>query len=661
VIRGIGLNDFGEGHEAPVTAYVDEFYLVSVPATGFSMLDLGRVEILRGPQGTLFGRNSTGGLVHFVSARPTETPEGFVSLTAGRFEEYKLEGAVSGPLTDTLSGRLSVLSHHSEGYLRNANGLRPAGQAGTDAIRGQLQWMDDDLTVLFKGEYGEIETRHLYYQQVPAVIDADNANLFVRDPGGADGAGYNQAFFRGGRAASSEVADTDYPSKLQSDAATALLRIERDFGATTLTSISGYSDLTRDLSEDCDASPNDICTADFPYSVDSFSQELRWAQSTGGTRWVTGVYFLDASASNTPSATFNFPLDGPAGVDPTTGLYRGAMFPLALAADWRLDTRSYSLFGQVDHDVGAFTLTFGARVTRDEKDFIDHDNASLRMCNNFDLPNNCFSDYEARPYSGEYRETLYSGKLQLDWRPIDGVLIYGSLSRGTKAGGFNNGFYPSDIPFNQIPYGDETVHAIEIGAKNTLASGRVRLNAAAFHYDYGDFQTFNWIGIGGVIVNRDATSQGVELEIEAALSDSLTATIGLAGLDTNIEDVALRDGSTVLDREMAMAPSFSAHGSLAYERNLGARAMLSLLWDFDYLSDYESNNFNDPAASIDAHFIHSTRVGLTLNEQWAFGVMVSNISNTSKVNRVFVFDSLGYAQDMHTRPRTYSAQLTYRW
>jgi outer membrane receptor protein involved in Fe transport len=121
VIRGIGLNDFGEGHEAPVTVYVDEFYIVNVPAVDFALFDLDRAEILRGPQGTLFGRNSTGGLVHYVTKKPSQEAGGFFKASYARFNELKLEGGLTAPLTDTLSARVSFLSHHSDGYIKNLN------------------------------------------------------------------------------------------------------------------------------------------------------------------------------------------------------------------------------------------------------------------------------------------------------------------------------------------------------------------------------------------------------------------------------------------------------------------------------------------------------------------------------------------------------------
>ena len=663
VIRGVGLNDFGEGHEAPVTTYVDELYVLSVPAVDFAMFDINRLEVLRGPQGTLFGRNSTGGLVNFVTARPTATPEGFIELTGARFGEYKLEAAVSGPLASSLSGRLSVVSDHSDGYIRNANpALKPAGQAGTDAVRGQLLWSGDTgLTILGKIEYGRRDTRHVYYEQEPAESNAANGGLWQLNPNGTDFAGYNQLKFQNGIAAGRDVADTNSPQYLKANSTTGLLRVEQQLGELTLTSLTGYLGLSRKLAEDCDASPNTICSANFPYSTDSVTEEIRLAKAQGVTRWTTGVYYLNAYARNTPAATFNIPVSGPAAVDPVTGLYSGGLFPISLAANWRLKTLSYSVFGQGEHDFAEnLTGIVGARLTRDDKDFLDTDNASLRQCNNFPAPNNCFTDYTAQPYGSTYRKTLWSGRLELDWRPAPHALVYASFSRGSKAGGFNNGFYPGGIQPAQIPYGDEHVDAYEVGIKSTLADGRVRANFAAFHYNYKNFQTFNWEGIGGLIVNNDATVSGVEAEFEARVTEHLTADLNLAGLDTTIKNVGLRDGKTVRDTKMASAPPFSANGSLSYAMPIGSR-QLSATWDFNYVARRYDDNFNDPAAVLESYFKHNAQIAYELTDGLKLAAFVNNISDRRNTIKVFVFDSLGYAQTIYAMPRTYGARLTYKW
>jgi iron complex outermembrane receptor protein len=664
VIRGIGLNDAGEGHEAPVTAYIDEFYLVSVPAVDFSMFDLDRTEVLRGPQGTLFGRNSTGGLVHFVTAKPTRAAEGYMQASGGNFGQRKLEAAISGPITDELAGRLSILSDHSDGYIKNITpSLKPAGQTGTDAVRGQLQWTGSEgLKILGKAEYGSVDVRHIYYEQVPATSVATNGGLWSLAPNGTDGAGYNQLTFQNGIAAARGVADTSSPSTLKSHGTTLLLRIEKDFGDTSLTAVSGYLDLDRKLQEDCDASPNTICLADFPYSSQTFTQEVRWAKAQGPTRWTTGLYFLDSNAKNNPTATFNIPVGGPTAVSPTTGLYNGAVFPIALAAEWKLNTKSYSVFGQVEHDLATqWTVIAGVRVTHDRKEFDDADNASLRACNGFPIPSNCFTNYTAVPYVADYSKTLVSGKLELDWRPLEDVLLYGSLSRGTKAGGFNNGFYPGGIQPANIPYRDESVNVLEVGEKSTFAEGRMRLNISAFYYDYQDYQTFNWEGIGGLLVNRDANTAGGEVELEMRLAQRLTATLSAAGLHTKIKDVTLRDGATSRDTKMAMAPDFTASGSLTWATPVGAGGNFTASWDFKYAGSRFTNNFNDPASKLEAYFKHNAHATWWPDDHWSIGAYVNNISDKRNTTKVFVFDSLGYAQTVYAMPRTYGAQVGYRW
>lgn len=664
VIRGIGLNDFGEGHEAPVTAYVDEIYMVAVPAVDGSMFDMSQMAVLRGPQGTLFGRNSTGGSVQFTTAKPTDTPQGFLQVNGGNFGERKVEGAISGPVVGSLDGRLSVLSDHSDGYIRNVTpGLDPAGNNGTDAVRGQLQWTGSDgLKILGKAEYASTNIRQTYYKSTPIVQVASNGGLWSLAPKGTDFAGYNQLTFDNGIASEPGVADTNDPNTLRSHTTTLLLRIEKELGRTTLTAVSGYVSIDRNLQEDCDGSPNTVCFAHFPYSSHWFTQEIRWGVNQGPTRWTTGLYFLDSDAKNHPSAVFNIPVSGPTALSPTTGLYDGAVLPIALGANWKLNTKSYSAFGQIEQDLGSsFTVLAGTRVTHDRKDFRDADNASLRTCQNFAIPTNCLADYTANPYEGIYDKTLYSGKVELDWHALDHTLVYASFSHGTKAGGFNNGFYPAGIKPAQIPYEGESVNVYEAGEKTTFADGRVRLNTAAFHYSYENYQAFDWQGVGGLITNRPAHTAGGEMELEVLLHKGWTATLSAGALHTEIKDLILRDGITARDTQMANAPHFSTGSSLTWDTRVGANGTLSATWDFNYVTSRYANNFNDPATLLEAYFKHNARLTWSPTDHWSLGAYVNNISDIRNTARVFVFDSLGYLQTIQSEPRTFGGDIGYHF
>jgi iron complex outermembrane receptor protein len=668
VIRGIGLNDFGEGHEAPVTVYVDEFYLVSVPAVDFALFDLSRAEVLRGPQGTLFGRNSTGGLVHYVTQRPSSDVGGFVKASYARFGELKVEGAVNAPINDVLSARVSFLSHHSNGYIRNLNPAFASDKgaaAGVDAVRGQLRYRGDNgWDVLLKAEYGRQDRVHTYYEQIPSVRDAVTG-LASLNPSGTDPAGYNETRFGAGQR---NVAYTSDPQRLESEARHVLLRTEKSFGDTTFTSVSGYMKLDRSLIEDCDASPNRTCYANFPYSTETATQEFRLYHNGDSVRWTAGVYGLWAKAQNKPSAVFNVSVSGPTAVNPATGLYNGILFPVALSADWRLRTTSVAAFGQAEVDL-ANRLTFiaGARITRDNKRFRDIDNASLRTCPGWPIPTNCAlppaGPGVAHPYGATYAKTLISGKLELDYKPADNVLLFASVSRGTKAGGFNNGFYPGGVRPDQIPYRDEYVMAYEVGEKMTLLDRRLRFNTSLFYYDYKRFQTFNWEGIGGLLTNHDARSYGAEVEVEVIPTSNLQIRFAGSWLDTKIEDVANGrpgGGSYVADRQMSNAPKWTANGAVAYTVPLGDQALI-FNWDWNYRSSRYTNNFNDPSVKLPAQFKHNADITYRVNENWQAQVFVRNIGNKLSATKSFQFNDLGYTQFIYSEPRVFGASVMFNW
>lgn len=668
VIRGIGLNDFGEGHEAPVTVYVDEFYVVNVPAVDFALFDLDRAEILRGPQGTLFGRNSTGGLVHYVTKKPSQQAGGYLKASYARFNELKLEGGVTAPLTDTLSARVSFLSHHSDGYIKNLNPLYSGdkgGQAGTDAVRAQLRFDDGDWNVLLKGEYGRTDKVHTYYEQIPSVRDP-LTGLGSADPTGVDDAGYNESKFGAGKR---NVAYTSAPQRLKSEGYTGLLRAERDFGDVSFTSLTGYMHFTRDLTEDCDASPNTICSASFPYKSDTATQEFRAFGKGDRFNWTAGIYGLYAKASNHPEATFNVPVSGDTAVDPVTGLYNGAFFPINLAANWKLRTTSIAAFAQGELELAdRLTFTLGGRITRDNKRFNEQDNASLRSCPGFPIPTNCFLPPNgpgiAKPYLATYKKTLISGKAAVNFQVDPALLLFASVSRGTKAGGFNNGFYPGGVATSQIPYRDENVIAYEIGEKATLFDRKLRLNTSIFYYDYSRYQTFNFEGIGGLLTNQDATSYGAEVEIQAAPVDNLELRFGGSWLETKIKNVrngVPGGGTYVADREMSNAPKWTANGAITYTVPLENDRSIVVNWDWNYRSSRFANNFNDPSVKMPGYFKHNADIAFNVNEYWQLQAFVRNIGNKLAVSKAFQFNDLGYAQYIYSEPRVFGASVLYKF
>lgn len=664
VIRGIGVNDFGEGHEAPVTTYVDEFYYVSVPAVDFALFDLDRVEVLRGPQGTLFGRNSTGGLIHYVTAKPKHQLEGFANATYSSFNTLRLEAAANAPLSRTVSMRLSGFSLTSDGYQKQVNpNLERGGQAGSQAVRLQIRYQGDDgWDINLKGEYGRINTVHSYYETVTGYVD-ENTGLVQRDNSIVDIVGYAE---RNGPAAAKNTAWANRPAKLQATIKSGLLRAEKEFGNTTFTSVTGYQSYNRKMDEDSDGTPNDIVYASFPYQLDEVTQELRLFHNGANTDWTIGVYGLHAVAHNQPHAIFNFPLDAPA----ADGIYTGEYYPFELNANWRMRTNSLSAFGQIEQNLtDTLKLIAGARLTYDNKTFADKDNAAFRTCES-GQPGSCFliadgGDGTAHPFNLTYDRMLVSGKVALEYSPNRDTLFYASVSRGTKGGGFNNGFYPDNTSLSQIPYKDETLYAFEVGEKMTLLDNRLRINTSLFYYDYRNYQVFNYFGLVGLISNQDARAYGAETEIEAELVKGLTVHASAAYLNTKIYDVskATPSGDIVTaDREMAFAPKWSGSGGVTYKAEVSSLGQLVLDWNFDARSSRFAGNFGDPGTKLDHYFKHNASLALDFASGWNVRGFVDNIGNVKNFTYLGPsFASLGIIQARYAMPRTYGVSVGVNW
>jgi iron complex outermembrane recepter protein len=666
VIRGVGLNDFGDGHEAPVTTYVDEAYTVAVPATGLSLYDLQRVEVLRGPQGTIFGSNSIGGLVNYVTAKPTDTDQGFFTATRASFNEYKEEGAVSGPIIGGVTGRVAFLSDHSDGYITNLNPNLPRGGAlGTDSVRVQLaDKLDSGWNLRFKVEVSHSDSVNLYYKQTP-MVESPTTGLWTAAPNGTDGAGYNEARFGAG---SPTTTDTNDPQRYTDRAVVSQFSAEQTFGSVTFKSLSNFMHFSKNDDQDCDASPNSICDAHFPYTSQTLSQEFRLSQERGALRWTTGLYLLKHNAESQPNAVFNIPVDGPTAVDPTTGLYDGATLPIALAANWAEVTKQGAVFAQLDYDFSPIlSASLGGRVTRDTKDFVDHDNAALRSCPGFPIPNSCFLPPNGpgipNPYAGSYGETLYDAKGEVDFKPVKGIMVYASISRGSKAGGFNNGFYSGGLPTSQIPYGSEALYDYEGGVKSTLADGRVRFNADVFRYDYRNFQAYGWTGVGGVVVNRPAKEYGAEAELDARIIQPLTAHLSAGYLHTRISDItnSTPTGDYTADREMANSPHWSVNGGLDYAQPLPGGMDLRAGWNYNYVGARYNTLFNDPASAMGSYSKHDLYMALDFNSHWTLQAFCKNAGNEQNLVKNFLFTALNYVQRVYAEPRVIGGSVTYKF
>ena len=757
-IRGVTQNDFNDIIEAPTAVYLDEGYIPIAQAQTFALFDIERVEILKGPQGTLFGRNATGGAVQYFSRKPSfDAVEGFADVTFGSYDtnsdanSLRFEGAVGGPLGNISAGRVAILYNDHEGYLNNlypldefgagtfggANGNSPGPGAGADmgggetlAGRATLMFQPSDAvtwTVSVNAASSDVPTGPYQSKPVTAVydgtgpdpsagqfpgelvnvidIDPNDARYSICAPGGvddgtdcgsdqnvdgapddfnmdgmADLGRFNNMFqpspgadFFGYIDPDGEDFDTSgdfaFDDSGHVDTFGLNVRLEWELNnGILLTSITDFKDYEKLLFIDVDSAPVNQAANYAGVDATSFTQEIRFNGETDRSRWVAGFYYLNIDTDSDNGLKF---APNSLGENPMLG------GPFDLAVDAQLETDSYSLFGQLEYDFNDnWTLITGLRVIQEEKDYDFVQSFYTAPTNAREIhqgtqlvigpinPFAIFSGGTSFPFSDSTSDTLWAGKIQLDFRPTDNMLWYFGVNRGVKAGSFNAqlaGGLP--VPISAIPYGEETLLSYEGGFKWTSNSGTTRVNGAAFYYDYSDYQAFLFTGVSGVVVNNDADNSGVELEVQSSPADGLDLLLSVAWFDATVKDVPLRvDGPIVRDVDPVYAPEFQVSGLIRYEWQ-GLGGMLNAQADFTYSDEYFYNLRNFDADKYDSYTMVGARLGWQSTEgNWDVSLNIRNLTDERAGIQGFDLATLcGCNEISYQPPRWYGLTLRYSY
>jgi len=653
-LRGVSQNDFTDHQEAPVAVYVDDAYVASMGALSGSLYDLQRVEILRGPQGTLFGRNATGGLIHYITNRPTFDTNGYVQVTGGNFGTVNSQGALNVPLSDTLAARLSFATDKHDGYIHNLIGPDVNDQ---NQYEGRLQLLikpGDNGEILLK-VHGlrndrEVEGNYSWSASAPNALGVGEFQ-----PGGSDFFGYN-----GAGTTDPFTQQLDRKGLFDRTVYGASANATWHFGAVTLSSITDYLHLRKRYGEDSDVSPNPVFDYDVWQDFNQFSQEVHLSGEHGPWRWITGVYFLHYHSddqnviSTDPSGNF-FPLYG--GGDPfytAPGFSSGALYSLG--------TGSAALFGQTEWDFApGWTAILGARYTEDRKTYHYQYQAAP----------------EPFPEDFKFNDTRtfvnFSAKAELDYKFDRDNMLYASVNRGAKGGGWSavtGGDVvtstdlappPSDIA-SVLRFDQETLTSYEVGSKLRFLNGAARLDAALFYYDYRKYQGFFLVGLAQAVKNIDASVKGGELELAWVPIKGLTTELGVSGLDARAYDVPMPCGCALIDTQMPQAPRWTVNGLVRYEWTTPVgrfAAGVDAKWE-------TSQYFELINALVDrepAHIVTNARLGYTsLQGDWDVTFGVRNL--TDRRYRVYNLDlsaTLGSDQSVYAPPRLWNVTVAYRF
>jgi iron complex outermembrane recepter protein len=579
-LRGIGSTATGPGIEGAVATYIDNVYIGSAPASIFSFNAVDHVEILMGPQGTLFGRNATGGLINVITKDPSHDASVEVHAGYGNFQTESIDVYMTGGLSDTVAADFSVLeSHQGEGYGRNlATGGEAARTARDLDVRGKLLWEPTAGTSVR--------------------LSVDYENTLGSDPSVRDLLSTPPLFGPGGGSNPWNI-NNNYPDRYSFDGGGINLRLDQDLSFAKLLSISAYRESFHETAFDFDVSPTPALAITQSQFDRQFSQEVQLqSEPASSVKWVTGVYYFNADSEYPPYNPLALYIQS-ALQAPTSPL-----FPVAQVNTMGTQTtQSYAGFGQATAPVGFNSnLTVGFRYTEDKRAIVDPAQQTI-LIGGTALPVTSFPNEHKNFDAPTWR-------ISLDHNFTPNILAYISDNRGFKSGGFNPGT-PGEPPYLQ-----ERLDAYEVGLKTTLLDRRLRFNSAAFYYDYSNIQVPFITSAGGLGVANGPKAEvwGLEAEGDAALSSAFHLTYGVTylhdrfgnfpdaifytptGVGGNVVSLGQADGN-----RLPLTSDFASSLGANYRVDLGNRSGLVLETDWSHNNGFYTDTDNlrrQPAYNI---------------------------------------------------------------
>lgn len=594
-IRGIGANVLYAGSDPSSSMYLDGVYLARPAMEFVQFLDLDRVEVLRGPQGTLYGRNAVGGAVNLISRPPTNDFEASADFTAGDFGTLRAAARASGPLKPgRLMGSIAFTRGVRDGYVHNLEHPdHPLGGDDVTAARGQLRVVFDDRTnLLLSSDVDSQDGTPLTFNKVLAVkpgfhIDNPPDLREVR----ASTRGWNRTLQSG---ASARLTTAFTPS-------------------TTLTSLTAYRQLDFEFFVDADMTELDLVTTHNRELQHQLSQEITLSHEQPGLTWVGGAFFFNEADHQTlwvdqPPARIQTQLDP------------------------RVDARSGALFGQATVGLTSrLSATVGVRYTHEKKDI---DNAGGRYSLDVEdlaIPGSVYGYSDSNAYSA------WTPKIGLELKLSSDALAYVSATRGFKSGGFN---LSSMVPGRG--YAPEWAWSYEGGWKGTLMGGRSRFSVSAFMMDYTDLQVQTPIGIGVFDIRNAAaaTIRGVELETTTRLGRGIEAGGHVTWLDATYDQyIAVSNSGAIADvagNRLNNAPEWAGRLWIQWSGDIGRSRRLSIVADATAQSEVFYTPFNDDIERQGAYGLLGVRVEYgPADRRWAVGAYARNLTNTDYITATF--------------------------
>lgn len=624
-IRGIGSNEDGAGGDPSVASYVDGIYVARAAGSTFSFMDVERIEVLRGPQGTLYGKNAIGGVINVISAQPHETLSAKAEFTAGEYDLREFRGRLNLPLSDKLYANMAVNYRDRDGYVDNKLSGEEHQDLNDVAAHGQLLYApNDDFDITLGLEWEDVDRngngRHTIGPVLGALHDSDVFST-----------------------------QTDVPGYQKRDAHAARLEFHWNTALGELTSLSGYRDTEYSWEENLFGLPRGVATQlinSTSEEAEQYSQELRlMSDDDTDYQWTAGLYYLHEDVDRIEAFD----------IDPG--------FQVNEQYHQENTTRSAAAFGELSYPFNdKFSATVGLRYTYEEKDFSNTTSADpfpiFFLREEFSISEDKDWDDTTWRLVGEY-ELNTSG------------MVYASISTGFKSGGFQG--QPSEPVSAAQSFDPEEATNYEIGLKSQWLDDRLRLNIAAYYMDYTDLQVQQFVQVGetpdgipiaaGVVENAaDATTRGIEIEYHWAVTPNLQLFGFYAYNDTEFDEFYTED-KDLSGNQLRNAPEHSYAINARYSLPMSNGSELSSLLIYSYRDETFQSNENLDTNKFDDKELLEARVSWrSPSDSWDLSVWGKNLTDeTYQIHRIAGPDEGTETASIYGIPRHYGASISYQF
>ncbi|WP_166424277.1 TonB-dependent receptor [Paraglaciecola sp. 20A4] len=686
-VRGIGSGT-NAGFEQSVAIYKDGIYLGRGHQAKFPFLDMQRIELVKGPQSVMFGKNATAGVLSMSSNPASSVFEGNVKVEIGSDNERRYSAVVNLPITDDLAIRVAAFDESRDGFVFNQARDRDEASSDAHGVRFTADWqVNNDLSAQFKWEHGNFSTSGSRYQYI---IDTPSRNEQISlDPTNTGNVGYRSFLL-------SDTSGLDYISSVSGDghpgglnegndtsSDNAVLNITYDVSDYEFTSISTYSEYDWDALFDADYSEVSLIRQEYIENYQQFTQEFRIASPTDQTiEYIAGVFYMNSELSHPNDVMLGASILIPNLVGTSLGT-------LAL---FEQDQESYSAFTSVTWNMNTdWKANVGLRYQHETKDVTSQQSVYALFAEGTPEAVQQFATAAAptisRSLSGagvhnlatDRSESHLSPSISFQYFGFSDTMLFANAGIGYKAGGFDgsglNASQGTDIdPESGFEFEDEKATNYELGVKSEPIKNQLEVNATLFYTEYENLQVSEFNGNAFVVKNAAETAvKGLEVDARWAIADNwdLTANVALLDFEYQAYDGA---APTVRQSELlgqatqsltgktgAFAPNYSGNIALNYETTVLSGYTFSANVAVNFTDDFFLEQDLDPIAHQDAYQKVNVRIGLLdAEDKWSLSLLVNNLTDKRTFSQANDVPVLSYAHRfLVERPRSILLQGAY--